>query len=73
MIVDVVVGLISDTHGLLRPEVFDVFHGVDLILHAGDVGGREIVTQLRTIAAVHAVYGNTDRPGEPGLADSIDV
>jgi putative phosphoesterase len=67
------VGLISDTHGLLRPEVFDVFHGVDLILHAGDVGGREIVTELRAIASVHAVYGNTDRPGEPGLAGSIDI
>ena len=68
-----VVGLISDTHGLLRPEVFDVFHGVDVILHAGDVGGREILTQLRAIAPVHAVYGNTDRPGEPGLAGSVDI
>lgn len=67
------VGLISDTHGLLRPEVFDVFHGVDLILHAGDVGGREILTELRAIAPVQAVYGNTDRPGEPGLAQSLDL
>jgi putative phosphoesterase len=70
---EMLVGLISDTHGLLRPEVFEAFHGVDVILHAGDVGGREIVTQLRAIAAVHAVYGNTDRPGEPGLAGSIDI
>jgi putative phosphoesterase len=68
-----VVGLISDTHGLLRPEVFEAFHGADVILHAGDVGGREILTQLRAIAPVHAVYGNTDRPGEPGLAASIDL
>jgi putative phosphoesterase len=68
-----VVGLISDTHGLLRPEVFEAFHGVELILHAGDVGGREILTQLRAIAAVHAVYGNIDRPGEPGLAGSVDI
>jgi putative phosphoesterase len=67
------VGLISDTHGLLRPEVFDVFHGVDVILHAGDVGGREILTQLRAIAPVHAVYGNVDPPGEPGLAGTIDL
>lgn len=67
------VGLISDTHGLLRPEVFDVFHGVELILHAGDVGGREILTELRAIAPVHAVFGNTDRPGEFGLVDSIDL
>lgn len=67
------VGLISDTHGLLRPEIFDVFHGVELILHAGDVGGREILTQLTAIAPVRAVYGNVDRPGEPGLAESIDL
>jgi len=69
----VLVGLISDTHGLLRPEVFDVFHGVELILHAGDVGGREILTELRAIAPVQAVYGNTDRPGEPGLVESLDL
>jgi len=69
----VIVGLISDTHGLLRPEVFEAFHGVELILHAGDVGGREILTQLRAIAPVHAVYGNTDRPGEPGLVASVDL
>jgi len=69
----VLVGLISDTHGLLRPEVFEAFHGVELILHAGDVGGREILTQLRAIAPVHAVYGNTDRPGEAGLVESIDL
>ena len=67
------VGLISDTHGLLRPEVFEAFHGVELILHAGDVGGREILTQLRAIAPVQAVAGNTDRPGEPGLAESLDL
>ena len=67
------VGLISDTHGLLRPEVFEAFTGVELILHAGDVGGREILTQLRAIAPVQAVYGNTDRPGEPGLAESLDL
>jgi len=69
----VLVGLISDTHGLLRPEVFDVFHGVELILHAGDVGGREILTELRAIAPVQAVYGNTDRPGAPGLVESLDL
>lgn len=67
------VGLIADTHGLLRPEVFDAFHGVELILHAGDVGGRAILTELRAIAPVRAVYGNTDPPGEPGLAQSIDL
>jgi putative phosphoesterase len=54
------VGLISDTHGLLRPEVFRVFEGVDRILHAGDVGGEDILIELRAIAPVDAVYGNTD-------------
>ena len=54
------IGLISDTHGKLRPEVFDVFAGVDLILHAGDVGPVDIITELEAIAPVHAVLGNTD-------------
>jgi hypothetical protein len=53
-------GIISDTHGLLRPEVFDVFTDVDLILHAGDVGPAELLAELETIAPVHAVWGNTD-------------
>ncbi len=54
------VGLISDTHGKLRPEVFDLFEGVDAILHAGDVGDPSILAELATIAPVHAVHGNTD-------------
>lgn len=54
------VGVIADTHGLLRPEVFDVFAGVDHILHAGDVGPAELLIELETIAPVTAVWGNTD-------------
>jgi len=53
-------GVISDTHGMLRPEVFDVFNGVDHILHAGDIGSIELITELEAIAPVTAVYGNTD-------------
>lgn len=53
-------GVISDTHGLLRPEVFAVFSGVDHILHAGDIGSLDILTELEAIAPVTAVYGNTD-------------
>jgi uncharacterized protein len=64
----VIVGLISDTHGLVRPEVFEALEGVEMILHAGDVGGFAVLSELGTIAPVHAVYGNTDAPGEPGLA-----
>ena len=53
-------GIISDTHGLLRPAVFDVFQTVDHILHGGDVGTQEILIDLQAIAPVTAVYGNTD-------------
>jgi len=54
------IGVISDTHGLLRPEVFDVFGRVDHILHGGDVGPESILDDLRSLAPVTAVYGNTD-------------
>ena len=54
--------MISDTHGLLRPEVFEVFGHVDHILHGGDVGEPEILIALEGIAPVTAVYGNTDGP-----------
>ncbi len=53
-------GLISDTHGLLRPAVLDRFQGVLRILHAGDIGSEDILTELEAIAPVTAVYGNTD-------------
>ncbi|HEX9106267.1 MAG TPA: metallophosphoesterase family protein [Longimicrobiales bacterium] len=53
-------GLISDTHGLLRPSVFDRLQGVLRILHAGDVGREDILRELEVIAPVTAVYGNTD-------------
>ncbi|MGH7562672.1 MAG: metallophosphoesterase family protein [Gemmatimonadales bacterium] len=53
-------GIIADTHGLLRPEVFDVFGGVDHILHAGDVGPPALLDELAAIAPVTAVWGNCD-------------
>lgn len=53
-------GIIADTHGLLRPEVHDVFAQVDRILHAGDVGDASILDELQLLAPVTAVYGNTD-------------
>lgn len=64
------IGLISDTHGLLRPEVHDALAGVELILHAGDVGEEEILHELRTIAPTLAVRGNTDAPA-PWLETEI--
>jgi hypothetical protein len=68
-----IIGLISDTHGLVRPDVHTTLDGVELILHAGDVGGDAILDELALIAPVRAVFGNTDRPGDPRLAASIDV
>jgi putative phosphoesterase len=67
-----VIGLISDTHGLLRPSVFQALAGVDAILHAGDVGDNGILDELSLIAPVDAVYGNTDAPGHPRLSASIE-
>jgi putative phosphoesterase len=54
------IGVISDTHGLMRPEAQRALQGVHLILHAGDVGAPEILTQLKLIAPVFAVRGNVD-------------
>ena len=67
-----VVGLVADTHGLVRPDIFSALDGVELILHAGDVGGIEVLTELATIAPIEAVAGNTDPSGTPGLAEFLD-
>lgn len=56
-----VVGVLSDTHGLLRPEAIRAFEGVDLIIHAGDVGSEEVIRALEKIAPVKAVRGNVDK------------
>jgi uncharacterized protein len=57
---DILVGVISDTHGLLRPEALAALRGVDLILHAGDVGKPEVLDELRRIAPMFVVRGNVD-------------
>jgi len=67
------IGLISDTHGMVRPAVHQALKGVQLILHAGDVGGPETFDELSLIAPVRAVFGNTDPPGAPYLSESIDI
>jgi uncharacterized protein len=56
------VGIVADTHGLLRPEVLEAFAGVHHILHGGDVGTPEVLDGLATIAPVTAVHGNVDGP-----------
>jgi putative phosphoesterase len=65
------VGLISDTHGLLRPAALAALRGCALIVHAGDIGTLEVLTALAEIAPVRAVRGNNDRaPWAEGLPDN---
>ncbi|PWT91740.1 MAG: YfcE family phosphodiesterase [Blastocatellia bacterium] len=55
------IGLISDTHGLIRPEAIDALNGVDMILHAGDIGNQQVLDTLKKIGPVVAVRGNNDK------------
>ncbi len=55
-----IIGVISDTHGLLRPEALDALHGSEHIIHAGDIGAPEIIGELSKIAPVTAIRGNVD-------------
>src|SRR5262245_1489664 len=55
-----VIGLISDTHGLIRPEALEALKGVELIIHAGDIGKPEVIAALKAIAPVQAIKGNND-------------
>lgn len=66
------VGVISDTHGRLRPEALRALAGVELILHAGDVGDLAIVPALERLAPTRAVRGNVD-PTESGLPDRLEL
>ncbi len=56
-----IIGILSDTHGVLRPEVVSAISDSDIIFHAGDIGDAEVLYSLSEIAPVHAVRGNTDR------------
>lgn len=70
------VGVISDTHGLLRPEAVRALHGAELILHAGDVGSPEVLRGLEAMAPVVAVRGNNDHgpwADTLPLADAIEI
>jgi len=66
-------GIVSDTHGLLRPEVLPALEGVDQILHVGDVGKISILDELAKIAPVTAVRGNVDREGACGKLPETEV
>jgi uncharacterized protein len=67
------IGVISDTHGLLRPEAIDALAGVEHILHAGDVGGIEILERLRKMAPVTAIRGNVDGFGPCAALPETEV
>lgn len=67
------IGLISDTHGLLRPDVHRALAGVSMILHAGDVGGDEILDELNLIAPTQAVCGNCDEPWNSRLTEQVEI
>jgi len=68
-----IVGVISDTHGLLRPEALAALRGSDCIIHAGDIGDPAILTQLGKLAPVTAVRGNVDREGRAGKIHPTNV
>jgi hypothetical protein len=67
------IGVVSDTHGLLRPEVLPALAGVDQILHLGDVGDPAILKALEKTAPVHAIRGNIDRDGPCSHLPETDV
>ena len=55
------IGIISDTHGLLRPEILEILKGCDCIIHAGDVNKPEILDKLRMMGSIYVVRGNNDK------------
>ena len=65
------IGIISDTHGLLRPEVLEILKTCDCILHAGDVDRPEILDQLRPLGNLYAVRGNNDGDWARGMATTL--
>lgn len=67
------IGVISDTHGLLRPEAIEALRGVDHILHAGDVGDPSILAALRGVAPLTAIRGNTDEHGPCGYLPATEI
>jgi hypothetical protein len=69
----IVIGVISDTHGLVRPEAVDGLRGSDLIVHCGDVGAPVVLDALRAIAPIHAVRGNNDKGSWASKLPSDDM
>lgn len=67
------IGILSDTHGLLRPEVKEILRGCDAILHAGDIDRQKILSELEEIAPVYAVRGNADKEWAKNLPMTLTV
>ena len=65
------IGIISDTHGLLRSEVMEILETCDCIFHGGDINRPEILDQLRPLASIYAVRGNNDKEWAEGLAQTL--
>ena len=67
------IAILSDTHGLLRPEVLEVLRTCEVILHGGDMNSRKILDELEEIAPVYAVRGNADKEWAEGMAEELTL
>ena len=65
------IGIISDTHGLLRPEILEILKGCDCIIHAGDVNKPEILDKLRMMGSIYVVRGNNDKDWGRGNCENF--
>lgn len=65
------IGIISDTHGLLRPEILEILKDCDCIIHAGDVNKPEILDTLRMMGSIYVVRGNNDKDWAEGMAKTL--
>ena len=65
------IGIISDTHGLLRPEILKILKDCDCIIHAGDVNKPEILDTLRMMGSIYVVRGNNDKDWAEGIAKTL--
>ncbi len=65
------IGIISDTHGLMRPQVLEILKTCDYILHGGDINKEEILDMIRPLASIYVVRGNNDKEWAEGLSKSL--
>jgi putative phosphoesterase len=68
-----IIGVISDTHGLLRPQACEFLHRVDAIVHAGDIGSADVIAELQSIAPVTAIRGNIDKDAWANAFPKVEV